>query len=322
MEVEAETGGSAGSSSADSAQQDGAYARCPSPAMQALWSLMTELAAADIPVLVVGEAGTGKEVMARQIHQLSSRRDEPFVKLRCAELAPKELAIRTGTDGSTGTPAQGTVLLDEVSELSEACQALLLSFLLHEDRTSDRRRFAVGIVSTTSRDLEEEMRLGRFRSDLYYRVSGVSLRIPPLRQRREDIPVLVSFFLAKYASTLNLPRPALSSRAWYTLETYGWPGNVRELENVVRNLVVLGDEKLALADLERSLGEARKAAGAGNYSLKEAAREASRQAERDLILKVLARTRWNRKRAARELQISYKALLYKLKQMELDDSAA
>jgi two-component system response regulator AtoC len=174
------------------------------------------------------------------------------------------------------------------------------------------------------------MRSGRFREELYYRINGVNLRLPPLRQRKDDISGLLDFFLKKYASLFGRPEPQLSSATVDLLLRYSWPGNIRELENVARKIVALGNEQLAVSDL--SIGIAPKAAesapdssfGNGHatgQSLKQASREASRHAEREMILKQLERTHWNRKKTARDLQISYKALLYKLKQLGLDGSS-
>ena len=165
------------------------------------------------------------------------------------------------------------------------------------------------------------MRAGRFRSELYYRINGVCLRLPPLRDRKEDIPLLVESFLTKYAAEFGRPRPSLSPRALRMLLDYSWPGNIRELENAVKKIVALGAENLALPDLVAEPAEIRTEVNeTRSYSLKAAARAASREAEREMILEALARTRWNRKRAAQELQISYKSLLYKLKQIGLPDS--
>ncbi len=167
------------------------------------------------------------------------------------------------------------------------------------------------------------MRAGRFRQELYYRIDGVCLRLPPLRRRKEEIPGLVAYFLAKYAALFGRPQFSLSSQSLQILLDHSWPGNIRELENVVKKIVVVGDERIAVADLGPSRAESPSAIGvAEGASLKQAARKASREAERELILKALARTRWNRKRAAQELQISYKALLYKLKQIGIDNPAA
>jgi two-component system response regulator AtoC len=177
------------------------------------------------------------------------------------------------------------------------------------------------------------MKSGRFREELYYRINGVHLRLPPLRDRKEDIPALVEFFFKKYASLFERPEPNVSESTMSLLLRHSWPGNIRELENVARKIVALGDEHLATHDLTVENGtkapdplpDALKIPDHGSSripsgSLKEAARAASRLAERSMILNQLERTHWNRKKAARELQISYKALLYKLKQLGLDGS--
>jgi DNA-binding NtrC family response regulator len=179
------------------------------------------------------------------------------------------------------------------------------------------------LISATCRDLEKEVRAGRFLEDLSYRLSGICLRLPPLRHRREDIPALAEFFMEKYALRLGNPRPQLSPGGLRVLAEYGWPGNLRELEDAMKKIVALGAEETILADLGQGNGRARNGNGNGHgekLSLKQAGRAASRQAERELILKVLTRTHWNRKRAAQELQISYKALLYKMKQIRLDSA--
>jgi two-component system response regulator AtoC len=299
------------------------YVPALSPAMRAVERIITDIAPTDIPVLLVGESGTGKEVVAAQIHRLSPRRHEPFVKLSCAALTSEFFNARA-RGGSNGASVSGVFLLDEISELDAACQPKLLNALPDVEAVQlEGALVPLGarVICTTSRNLEEEMRAGRFREELYYRVNGVCLRLPPLRHRKEDIPVLVGYFLSKYAAQFGRPQPKLSGHALAQFSEYDWPGNIRELENVVKKIVALGDERAAIADLR-----ARSTAQAGNggevVSLKDAARAASRQAERELILKVLGRTRWNRKRAAQELRISYKALLYKLKQIGLDDYAA
>ena len=159
------------------------------------------------------------------------------------------------------------------------------------------------------------MKARRLREDLYYRISGVCLRLPPLRQRRQDIPVLTDHFLRKWARDFRRPVPELSAETLQLFQDYSWPGNLRELEDAAKALVALGDENVAMGGLRALLRGSQPGANGNGISLKEAARAASREAEKDLILKVLTRTRWNRRRAAKELQISYKALLYKLKQI-------
>lgn len=305
------------------------YIAAVSPAMRAVERVIADIAPTDIPVLLVGESGTGKEVIAAHIHRLSPRREQPFTKITCAALTPDFFNGRqrsAGHDGRESLPFWGTVLFDEIIELDPSSQSKLLHALPDGDAVPARGSSAPQgsrVICTTSRNLEEEMRLGHFREELYYRINGVTLRLPPLRHRREDIPQLVDFFLTKHSALFGRPQPQLSAHAVALLCEYNWPGNVRELENVIKKAVALGDERAAIADLRIAPAEhAPAAAHSEAVSLKEAARAASRQAERELILRVLGRTRWNRKRAAQELRISYKALLYKLKQIGLDDQLA
>jgi two-component system response regulator AtoC len=305
------------------------YISAVSAAMRGVERVVADIAATNIPVLLVGESGTGKEVIAAQLHRLSSRREQPFTKITCASLSPELFAGRprggNGHAPAEGLPFWGTVLFDEVAELDLTSQAKFLGALPEGDAPSISAGGPRGarLICTTSRNLDEEMRAGRFREELYYRINGVCLRLPPLRQRREDIPLLADFFLTKYAATFGRPQPQLSPSVMAQLCEHHWPGNVRELENVIKKVVALGDERAALADLRGVLRDPLPMpSNGGSCSLKDAARAASRQAEKELILKVLGRTRWNRKRAAAELQISYKALLYKLKQIGLDDQIA
>lgn len=298
-----------------------------SPAMQTLESVVAEIAPINIPVLFVGESGTGKAVFAQRVHRLSSRSDQQLVNIVCAAMNPVQLSTELGLSLAGNGPehggpnALGTVVFDEISELDSACQRGLLYALPDGDGSLRRGTIGARVISTTARNLDEQMRAGRFRPELYYRINGVCLKLPPLRDRREDIPILVEFFLSKHAALLGRVRPSLSPRTLRTLLDYAWPGNIRELENVVKKIVALGDEQLAVAELAATpappILEVREHRG---YSLKAAARAASREAERDLILKALEHTRWNRKRAAQELQISYKSLLHKLKQIGVQDS--
>ena len=309
------------------------YVQGTSPAMRALQRTIADIAPTEIPVLLVGESGTGKEVVALEIHRLSRRWNEAFVKCGCAGLSTDSLMARLQTGGnraeedSTG----GSLFLDEISQLEHASQARLLNLLPDGSGNPSPGCLSLRVISSTTRNLEDEMRSGRFREELYYRISGVHVRLPPLRNRSEDIPTLLDFFLKKYASLFVRPEPRPSVRAMNLLLGHSWPGNIRELENVARKMVALGDEQLALHDLEAgtapkisepvpSPARVLQNGALPVRSLKDASREASRHAERALILSQLERTHWNRKRTARELQISYKALLYKLKQLGLDDS--
>ena len=302
----------------------GTYVESTSASMRALEHIIADIAPTDIPVLLVGESGSGKEIIAQQIHALSMRKDEPFGKIRCAALAPEFFDRRSQENvpgGTKANPAEnGSVFLDEINELDMTSQSKLLNFL-PDGGVSPDHCLGSRVISATSRNLEEEMAAGRFREELYYRINGVCLRLPPLRQRKEDIPALVDFFLQKYSALFGCSGRSISPQSLKTLLDHNWPGNIRELENAIKKVVALCDDNFALAELSFSVPEFRVGSSAApRPSLKQTARAASHVAERELILKVLAQTRWNRKRAARELQISYKALLYKLKQIGTDDS--
>ncbi|MGH9509331.1 MAG: sigma 54-interacting transcriptional regulator [Terriglobales bacterium] len=298
-----------------------------SPVMKSMEQALRDIASSGVPVLLIGEPGSGKKAVGRRIHELSGR--PAFTILSCASLSP-EFGRSNGHagngragSGSDGSLPEGTVFLDEVSELSPACQVRLLELLPEEEQAATASAPGWRLISATRRDLEKEVRAGRFREDLSYRLSGIGLRLPPLRQRKEDIPALAEFFLEKYTQRLACSKPQLSASGMRLLLDHSWPGNLRELEDAMKKIVALGTEEAILADLRHGNGRARNGNGNGeSLSLKEAARAASRLAERELILKVLTRTHWNRKRAAQELQISYKALLYKLKQIRLDSAGS
>lgn len=297
-----------------------------SASISLLQRVVAEIATTDIPVLILGESGSGKEVIASEIHRLSTRRTKPFVKFSCSTSSFDWLLGRGGENGGNGSHArlEGTVLFDEVSQLDLDRQALLLNLLPDGERAVSPGCLMARVISTSTRDLTEEMGAGSFREELYFRLNGICLRVPSLRQRKEDIPELLAAFLTKYANVLGRQQPPIKSSTLDLLIQHSWPGNVRELENIARKIVALGDDSLAVSDLavsafSRGPGKSMPNGGGSPRPLKQAAREASRKAERQLILESLDRTHWNRKRSARELQISYKALLYKLKQLGLDD---
>jgi two-component system, NtrC family, response regulator AtoC len=311
-------------------QQELGFVPAISPAMQALENIAAEIASTNIPVVLFGEIGTGKQKFARRLHQLSERSGQRFRTITCASLNPAnfqtELELKA-TDDDWSEPAtngMGTIFFDEISELDAACQRNLLYALPDSEAALRPGLLTDRLISATTRNLEEEMRTERFRIELYYRVNGVCLRLPPLRERMEDIPLLVEFFLRKHCAELGKPQPLLSARTLQMFLDHSWPGNIRELENSVKRVVVLGEDQLAIAGLGVAVAESRgtQRGETHMHSLKDAARAASREAERDLILEALARTRWNRKRAAQELQISYKSLLYKLKQIGVEESKA
>jgi len=289
--------------------------------MQDLNAIVADVASTNIPVLLMGESGTGKEVYGRLIHGLSKHCDTPLKKLSCGTLeAAQSLAQLKSDWKSNGEPSQDvarTLFLDGIDELDLPCQKVLLS-LLPDGQSEENGHNSARLIASTSRNLETEMEAGRFRSELYFRITDICLRLPPLRDRREDVLPLMEHFLTKYAAELGRKIPPLSDAETEFLARHAWPGNVRELENLARKIVVLGDAGKAVQELhEGPKPEAKRAEESPSFWLKVAARAASRQAERDLITKALERTHWNRKRAAQQLQISYKSLLYKIKQAGL-----
>jgi two-component system response regulator AtoC len=282
------------------------------PSMRSVEAVMREVAQSEVPVLLLAERGAGKKATARRVHELSRHGRHSFRVVSCGMLESGEFAE---SNGQAGLPGAGTVFLEEIAELSAEGQAWLLQALTRGSATRGRTQGMARVICGSARDLEAEVRAENLREDLYYRISGVCLRIPPLRQRREDIPVLMEHFLRKYGRDFQRAVPALSPETHRLFQEYSWPGNVRELENASKAIVVLGDETVAMGGLRAMLLRAHSGSNGSRVSLKQAARAASREAEKEIILRALTRTRWNRRRAAEELQISYKALLYKLKQM-------
>jgi two-component system response regulator AtoC len=281
-----------------------------SAGMRTVEAVIRELSQNDVPVLVVAEHGSGKAAAAARIHTLSSRASEPFQVYQGRE-ASEEILAACDTQG-------GTVYLQEVVDLTGAAQKELVR-QIGLNGNADAERHVPRFICGTSRELESEVKAGKFREDLYYGISGVCLRLPPLRQRKEDIPVLRDWFLSTAAHDFCRAVPVLSSETQNFFLEYNWPGNIRELKDAARTIVALGDEALAMGGLRSLMRRVDRGGNGEKISLKDAARAASREAEREIILQVLTRTRWNRRRAAQELQISYKALLYKLKQIGYEE---
>jgi two-component system response regulator AtoC len=302
---------------------DAGLVRGQAVGVRTLNALVEEIAQTDIPVLLVGESGTGKEVYARLIHRLSGLGEGLLKKVSCAALDAgrwlgevKEECL-PGDTSRAASPR--TLFFDGVHELDAVCQRALLSLLPDGEPKGCPGKTILRFISSTSRNLENEIEAGRFRRELYFRINGVVLRLPPLRERKEDIPALLEYFFQKHSRDLKKNTPELNSDALKLLESYDWPGNIRELENLAKRIVAVGDPAQALADLRPT----RVAANVNDdswraSSLKVASRAASRHAERELIKNALERTHWNRKRAAQDLQISYKSLLYKIKQTGLE----
>jgi transcriptional regulator with PAS, ATPase and Fis domain len=386
-----------------------------SPAMRRARALVERIADTDVPVLLLGESGTGKEVIAREVHARSERRTRPFIKVNCAalpgellesELFGHERGAFTGATsekpGKFELADQGTIFLDEIGEMAIRLQAKLLQVLQDEEffRVGGKKSVRVDsrVVVATNRDLEREIALGNFREDLYYRLNVVAIRLPPLRERMEDVVPLTDHFLKKYGKHYIHGISELPAEVLKAFTGYDWPGNVRELENMVRRLCVLKDPTLVLDELKGGRAPASApslpTAYAGNeglppparspelepvrppsgssmqvlempprggvlvpasgpevpaphaaprysnpfdipqppppppsmpleeMSLKDIGKRASMLAEREAILVMLQRTAWNKRKAAGKLRISYKALLYKIKECGIVDPRA
>ena len=364
-----------------------------SDAMLEVRDLIERVSDTDVTVLIRGESGTGKELVAHALHEQSLRKERPFVKVNCAAL-PSELleselfgfekGAFTGAiqqkPGKFEFANHGTMFLDEIGDISYPLQAKLLQVLQDGGfaRLGGKQDVQVDVrlIAATNRDLETAVAAGQFREDLYFRLNVVTISLPPLRERREEIPILTEHFIRKYSAQYNKPVSSVSAELSQQFLSYDWPGNVRQLENLIKRMVVLGTEAgvsrellqpivsaprvsvpalhaVAAAPLQPppldaaqgALGDSRRApapagvtassAGAVEFadasadpsgtatvvSLKDISRSAAREAERDLILRMLTRTRWNRKEAAEILGISYKALLYKIKENGLDKAS-
>jgi len=313
-----------------------------SDAMRAVKSLLEQVAETDVTVLIQGESGVGKEIVARTAHDLSPRRKEAFVKVNCAalpedllesELFGYEKGAFTGAAGRKygkfELANRGTIFLDEIGEMSPHLQAKLLQVLQDSEftRLGGNRdiRVDVRVICATNRRLVEMVQAGGFREDLYFRLNVVAVQIPPLRERREEIPLLVDSFLRRFAARYDKPARTLSPRLLDAMERYPFPGNVRELENMMKRVVVLESEDAILSEIlgadraERQSGDAMRALleeveqTAGDVPLREVGRRAAQEAEREAIEQVLHHTNWNRKQAARLLGVSYKTLLHKIR---------
>ncbi len=311
--------------------------------MQLVRQKVERVACADIPVLIQGESGTGKEVIAKLIHSLSAWADGPLVKVNCpaipgtlleSELFGYERGAFTGAYGTKPGRAElangGTLFLDEISELELGLQAKFLQFL-QEGRfcrigAKEDTQVEARVICATNRQLEQEVQAGKFREDLFYRINVVKIQLPRLAQRREDIPGLTDYFLAYYNQKFNCQAPPLSPAVAQLLQKYEWPGNIRQLENLIKRYVVLGSEDSILSELSVSprspVNFQVEIAAGGSISLKRVTRDAVQALEREIILKALQAHHWNQKRAAKALSISYRALLYKIRQADLPSARA
>lgn len=323
----------------DSARLEEEIALWRSPKMQGVWEIIQQAARVDVPVLIGGETGTGKGLVARAIHHLSPRQEGAFVTVNCGG-APRELVERElfGEEQGDSTRVEqlrtgafeaanhGTIFLNHVGDLPPAPQAKLLRFLQDGEFSRVGRestvKVDVRILASTNQDLERAVGTGQFREDLYFRLNVIQIVVPPLRERREEIPLLVDYFIERYSREFRRERFTLSPATMEGLVQHRYPGNVRELENFVKRLIVLGNPGIANAlrfplEVEETGPGSPEPPGPSRGSLKDIARAAARAAEREAIAKALEQTGWNRVRAARLLRISYRALLYKIKEAGL-----
>ncbi|NOY86848.1 MAG: sigma-54-dependent Fis family transcriptional regulator [Deltaproteobacteria bacterium] len=316
--------------------------------MRKLREITLKIMDTDLPVLITGESGTGKEMVVKFIWRHSARRNMPFVKVNCAaipsellesELFGYEKGAFTGAyrrnPGKFEAADGGIIFLDEVSELPYSLQSKLLH-VLQDGKFStlgsnQRVGVDVRVIAATNRNLENAVAEKEFRGDLYFRLNVVNLHLPPLRERPTHIPALVGYFLKKYSDLYRVPILDLDEKILGRLSAHRWPGNIRELENIVRRATVLGGERFIYEELSNHPPEDETQSEpltfnsaaeespqpAAVLSLREIAKIAALKAERDAIEKVLEITRWNRKRAAGMLNISYKTLLSKIKETGL-----
>ncbi|MFO0691465.1 MAG: sigma-54 dependent transcriptional regulator [Myxococcota bacterium] len=318
-----------------------------SSAMREIRGVIERIGETDVTVLIQGESGVGKEVVAREVHAVSSRKNGPFVKVNCAalptdllesELFGYEKGAFTGAvgrkQGKFELADRGTIFLDEIGEMGAPLQAKLLQVLQDAEFTrlggNREVKVDVRIVCATNRSLVEMVAKGTFREDLFFRLNVVAVEIPPLRERREEIPLLVESFLGRYSALYGRPLRGLSQRLIEAMRQYPFPGNVRELENLIKRIVVLESEEQVLTELTRprvTRGERRAELEAiltemeetaGDLPLREVGRRFAIEVEREAIEHALEATGWNRKLAARKLGVSYKTLLQKIRECEVD----
>ena len=307
-----------------------------SEVMKIVRQKVEKVAGANIPVLIRGESGTGKEVIARLIHIRSPWRSGPFVKVNCvaipgtlveSELFGYQKGAFTGANGTklgrVEMALNGTLFLDEIAELESGLQAKFLQLLQdgqfcpiggQEDKKIDAR-----VICATNRNLEEEIKQGTFRQDIFYRINVVSIQLPSLRERAADIPFISDSLRRMYSDRFDRPSKPLSARKLEVMQRYHWPGNIRELENLIKRYVILGSEDVIEVEAGGGKGNSPDSDAMINssISLKEVTRQAVRELQSTIIAKTLQAHNWNRRRAASALDISYRALLYKLKQAGL-----
>lgn len=302
---------------------------------------LERVAGANLSILITGESGTGKDIVARLLHLYSPWSSGPFVKVNCpaipgtlleSELFGYERGAFTGAIGTKPGRVEmahrGTLFLDEISELDPTLQAKLLQ-LLQDGQFSrigsqEDKKVEVRVVSATNRELHQEIDVGNFRHDLYYRIAAMTIHMPPLRERAVDIPLICEYLLQYYNDKLNGRAPMLRSALLAKMQRYSWPGNIRQLENLIKRYVVMGTDDVIVSELvqvndRETLPDL---TFDGPVSLKKLTRQTVRRIEARIIMGALHANNWNRKRAARALGISYRALLYKLKEVGIPQRRA
>jgi DNA-binding NtrC family response regulator len=323
-----------------------------SPKMVQVKGIIEQVADSELTVLIRGESGTGKEIVARMIHSLSGRGDEPFTKVNCAaiprdlleaELFGYEKGAFTGAHktkpGRFEVANKGSIFLDEIGDMPLELQSKLLQVLEQQEFVRvggiNNIHVDVRIICATNKNLEDALRKQQFRDDLFYRLNEITLFLPPLRDRREDIPLLANYLLDRYNNLYQKESSSLSQESLAKLMEFPWPGNVRQLENLIKQIVVRGDESIvddmlsgSLAGTSRTSVYEQPGAEAGGedrelantYSLKKRVGAAIAREEKKLISSVLNKTNWNRRKAADLLEISYRSLLYKIKEYNLNSA--
>jgi len=317
---------------------DDTYFVAASPAMRRIRTQIAQVAKVDVPVLMLGESGTGKEVVSRLIHKMSARAHRTFLKVNCAavpadllesELFGYEPGAFTGANrskpGKFELCNKGTILLDEIGEMPPLLQAKLLHVLQDQtfSRLGGRTTISVDvrILAATNIDVQAALANKKLREDLYYRLNAFTLQVPPLRERKEEVPLLLKHFMTRVAERYGRPPLPFSPTLLDACLKHNWPGNVRELENFVKRYLILGDESQVLRELQPEtavVDNALKPQEAHNGGLKSLVRSLKDEAEAEAIARTLEQTNWNRKEAARILNISYKALLYKTRQYGIE----
>lgn len=307
-----------------------------SPAILRIEAQLQKAALTDVPVLITGESGTGKELAAQRLHQLSKRSERPFIRVNCpaipGQLFESELfghepgAFTNARDARAGRFEQadkGTLFLDEIGELDLPLQSKLLhalqDFRVVRLGGITERMVDVRVICATNRLLEEEVAKGLFRIDLFYRINVLRIEMPPLRDRSSDVPLLMNHYIQIYSQRFRKTPAPLSSSLMRLLECYHWPGNIRELENLAKRYVVLDDEEHVITSLREpeELHPTISDVIDLNAPLKQQTKRAVQHLERKIILGVLQAHKWNRRKAARSLDISYRGLLYKIKEAGL-----